>query len=359
MIETASESGQAVNEKHHYCLELFDEDGNLVGQKPLGPADFQRAIFAVNFDGFREGIFDRYAPDPDRTRIEPKFPVANGTISARTAGFRVEVLRPVGGVHALDFDLGYFSSRANALRAELMRTRHYAPDKKLVYQLAAYHDGEEPARKPSCVSLGPMAVQVPIQPGKQSDYGLSEPWDGPTASDLSVLVGRSLLQEAVDEARQTPDREVGGFVLGNLRRDSGSGKVFLVATCLVSGAGTAASTATSVTFTPDTFARAREMIALRARASEAEIIAGWYHSHPFRVCEACPIPMPTECVNKILFYSADDIHLMETTFDQPYMVGLLAAIESRLEDVLGHLPVRLFGWEGGQIRARGFDVIEA
>lgn len=346
-------------DKFHYLLELFDEDGSLVEHRPLGLADFQRAIYAVSFDGFCQGIFDHYAPDPNSTRIEPRFPAANGSVSARTAGFRVEAPRPTGGVHALEFDIGYFNARASALRAELMRSRNYPPDKKLIYQLAAYHDGEQPARKPSCLSLGPMAMHVPIVPGRPSDFGPGEPWDGPNAADLPVLIGRSLLDEAVAEARRAPERETCGFILGNLQRDPDTGKVFLVATCLVSGAGTSEATGTSVSFTPATFARAREMIALRAEAGKTEIIAGWYHSHPFRVCAACPLPMPTECVNKILFYSADDIHLMETTFDQPYMVGLLAGVEPRLEQVLGHLPVRLFGWKGGQIHERGFEVIEA
>ena len=47
---------------------------------------------------------------------------------------------------------------------------------------------------------------------------------------------------------------------------------------------------------------------------------------------------------------------METTFEQPYMVGLLAAVEPRIEEAIGHLPVKLYGWCNGEIKERGFEV---
>jgi hypothetical protein len=40
------------------------------------------------------------------------------------------------------------------------------------------------------------------------------------------------------------------------------------------------------------------------------------------------------------------------------MVGLLTAVEPKLERPLGHAPVRLYGWKNGEIVPRGFEVIE-
>jgi hypothetical protein len=91
---------------------------------------------------------------------------------------------------------------------------------------------------------------------------------------------------------------------------------------------------------------------------EGEIIVGWVHSHPFRFCAECPLPTPPECIRKVLFYSDDDEFLMELSFPRPFMVGLLTALEPRLEPVLDHLPVRLYGWRQGEITARGFHVTE-
>jgi hypothetical protein len=48
---------------------------------------------------------------------------------------------------------------------------------------------------------------------------------------------------------------------------------------------------------------------------------------------------------------------MESTFDQPYMVGLLVGVEPRLEAALGHLPVRLYGFHNGRVVERGFHVV--
>jgi hypothetical protein len=64
-------------------------------------------------------------------------------------------------------------------------------------------------------------------------------------------------------------------------------------------------------------------------------------------------------VKKVLFYSDDDVQLMESTFYQPFMVGLLVAVEPRLTAAIGHLPVRLFGWQAGEIKQRGFEVVDA
>jgi hypothetical protein len=167
-------------------------------------------------------------------------------------------------------------------------------------------------------------------------------------------VARRVLEEAVEEARRAPEREVGGFLLGHLRRDGETDGLFLEVTCHVPAEDTEA-TGTSVTFTPATWARAREVVELRG---EGEIFAGWVHSHPFRFCEQCPVPAPPECVAKVLFFSADDDFLMGLAFPRPFMVGLQTAVEPRLERALGHLPVRLYGWRDGEVVPRGFEAIE-
>lgn len=292
-----------MTEAYHFRLEICDGAGSVVEQRALGRADFLRAIYATTFDGFCRGILHRYAPDPEGARIEPTFPAESNGAFTRTTGFRVDVPVEGGARHGLTFAPNYFRTRASALLAGLMKSRDWPAEEAGTFQLGAYlEEMETPIRHPSCLSLAPMTMEVPIRPGRRADLGPAESWDGASNGCLPVLVGQSLLQEAVAEARETPGQEIGGLVLGELRRDPGDGAVFLVATCLVSGTGTTEGTATSVTFTPATFARAREIIALRARDGPPEIIAGWYHSHPFRVCADCPMPMPIECIRKILLH---------------------------------------------------------
>jgi proteasome lid subunit RPN8/RPN11 len=178
----------------------------------------------------------------------------------------------------------------------------------------------------------------------------------PNYADLPVLVDQVVLDEAVVEAREHPECEIAGFLLGRVLRDEKSQEVFVAVTGLASSSGTTEASETSVTFTPASFAGVRNIIQLRAAGESA---VGWYHSHPFKLCAECPLPTPPECIAKVLFYSQDDIHLMETTFDQPFMVGLLAAIEPRIEQAVGHLPVKLYGWHSGEIKERGFEVVRA
>lgn len=168
-----------------------------------------------------------------------------------------------------------------------------------------------------------------------------------------MVFPRQVLHEAVEEARRHPEREVGGVLLGHLRRDEDTGELFLEVTCLVPAEETQA-TGTSVTFTHATWAQAREVAQWRG---EGEIFAGWMHSHPFRFCAECPSPVQAECVAKVLFYSSEDRFLMELSFARPFMVGLLAAVEPRLEGALRHLPVKVYGWRDGLIRPRGFEVV--
>ena len=73
--------------------------------------------------------------------------------------------------------------------------------------------------------------------------------------------------------------------------DEASGEIFVEATCVASGEGTTEASQASVTFTAESFAKARRLIELRAGGgAPAEIVVGWYHSHPFRYCAECPLP---------------------------------------------------------------------
>ena len=96
--------------------------------------------------------------------------------------------------------------------------------------------------------------------------------------------------------------------------------------------------------------------ALAEQRGLGEIIVGWVHSHPFSLCDECPQQAPSECIDKILFFSRDDQFVMQQMFHQPFMIGLLTAIEPRIEAGLGRLPVRLFGWRHGRLVKRGFSV---
>src|SRR5206468_1544478 len=122
--------------------------------------------------------------------------------------------------------------------------------------------GREPPEVGPDMAVEGVAAAVPVRPGSRQALGPAEAWDRPAPGDFPVLVPRPVLEDAVAEARAAPGREVGGVLLGHLRRDGETGELFLEVTCLVPAEATE-STEVSVTFTHATWARAREVAGWR------------------------------------------------------------------------------------------------
>lgn len=337
---------------YQFRLEFWQHSGRRVLEVPLGEADFARAVEVAFFDGLRRGHFTDYELPCPGMQLEPKF--LRDDSPPHASGFAVVLPAADGSVHRKEFDAHFLHAQAQHMLVDRMLNGEVEAE-TLQYRLAAYLDDEV---KPAGGGLGMMLeaeeTRVPIQPGSRRGLGKTLSWDQPLADDLPVVIPRRVLLDALEQACGEPENEVGGFLLGHLRRDSDTAELFLEVTAHVPAEYTEA-TGTSVTFTADTWARAREVVAWRG---EGELFAGWCHSHPFRFCAECPAQPPPECVSKVLFFSTDDHFLMGLTFAQPFMVALQTAVEPRLEQALGHLPVRLYGWRDGEVVARGFEVIE-
>ena len=342
----------SIQSEYRYHVEYLAKDRRVLRDLRLQSADFAHAIRYTRFDAFRRGLVDAYQPLAAGTRVEPLFP-AGGSSSPRTNGFRVTIPLAGGQEHTCRFNISYFRSSADRVRAELLRTQEINGEAGLYYRLSAFLDEEEPPRPPNklAISLEPVADPMAVGSGCLRDYGPTEAWDAPSAADLPVLVDRGVVEEIVAEARSDAAREIAGFLLGHLKRDVQTNEAFVVVTGLASAGGTTQSSGTSVTFTPASFIQGRAIAKLR---DAGETVLGWYHSHPFMLCPDCPTPAHPTCIDKVLSYSLDDMHLMESTFDQPFMVGLLTAVEPRIEKAIGHLPVKLYGSRNGEIQARRF-----
>ncbi len=366
MIST-EESPRTGLVRYVFRIEYFAGQGEAL--LPVGPiheellaqGDFAHAIEAASLDAVRRGLDAHYDPPLGTALIEPRFSESpHGSGSPRTVGFEVVLPLQHGGLHRLAFESSYFQSRARRFGAELTRSGQLSEDIRIYYQLTACPIDLEPEPQVSLppapaarFTIEPASAAITIHDLPRGSLGPGEPWDNPRTEDLPVVISRRVVEDAVLEARSNPDREIGGILLGRLSRDPDDRELYLHVTGLVPAQATEA-TVTSVTFTSATWAQARQVIDLRR---EGEIVVGWMHSHPFRFCAECPIPAPPECIAKILFYSRDDEFLMELSFARPFMVGLLAAVEPRLEPALGHPPVRLYGWNQGEIQARGFHVL--
>lgn len=335
--------------RHRFVLEVCAPDGRRLHDAALEKGDFTRAIETTYFDAMRKGAFRDYLP-PDDARIEPVFQGAG----PQAGGFDVVLPTPEGEARKR-FSLSYFKTFVRSTGAQLVLGGKVEDEATVAFHLSAFAEEQAPKHSGGLViELEAEPASIPIRDGARRDLGVGAAWDAPSAKDFPVVFPRHVLEESVAEARRAPEREVGGVLLGHLRRDRESDELYLEVTALVPCEETEA-TELSVTFTHETWARVREVAEWRG---EGELIVGWMHSHPFKLCAECPSPVPTECQAKVLFYSTDDEFLMQLTFPRPFMVGLLVAVEPRLEQALGHLPVKLFGWKNGTIVSRGFEVID-
>jgi hypothetical protein len=337
-------------------LEFYRIDGGpRIHAEPLHEVDFDRARLTAHWEGFRAGRFPDYDPGRDCGRIAPVFANPGGG-SPRAVGFDVEIPTAEGAVHRVRFGAGHFRERARHAARELVRLGRVADGTRLHFALAACPAGAGASAPAGLLfTLERATTAIAVRPGTRPASGPDQAWDAPEPDDFPVLIHRAVIADALAEAAGDPEHEAGGFLLGHLRRDDATRRPYLEITGLVPAQATEA-TAASLTFTPESWAHVRRLIDLRGAG---EILVGWMHSHPFRFCTECPVPAPAECIAKVLFFSRDDEFVMETAFPQPFMVGLVAAVEPRLEAALGHPPVRLFGWDRGVIRARGFHVVGA
>ena len=338
-------------DSYTFELKFQTKDQRPLGRERLSPRDLDRALFATWFAGLRHGQFRDFQPVWDRSWVEPLF--TEDSAPGRARGFRVGV-ETGADPQVLEFGLDYFSSRATRRRVAMLRDKTITDDDEVFFYLDCFYEDAAPPEHGMSLSVSEACGSVPIRDGCFHDFSEATAWDQPDSADPTVVIPKSVIDEAVEETRAAPDREIGGLLLGHIHRDRARQDVFVEVTACVSAAGTTDATATSVTFTPESFRKARDLIRLRDRG---EIILGWQHSHPMRFCQECPLPTPVECLRKILFFSMDDVQLMETTFPQPFQLGLLTAVEPRLDAALGHAPVRLFGWRHAEIQARGFQVI--
>ena len=342
----------SVSEQTRFLFELDykTDDRVSLGREPLPQREFDRAVFATYFEALQQGRIDEYCPQLDHSLIEPL--LVTGAEPGRTHGFRVSFELP-SGTHEADYGLGYFAARAGRRQAALVREKTLSPEASVTYQLDTYCDDLDESSGRIPFTLGEASISVPIRDGRLAELGDVTAWDESEATDPPVVIARPLIDEMLEATRAAPEQEIGGILLGHVRREPSTAELFLQVTEWVSCAGTTDATALSVTFTPESFRRARDLIRLR---DQGEIIIGWQHSHPMRLCAECPLPIAQQCISKVLFYSQDDVQLMETTFPQPFQLGLLTAVEPRLDAALGHPPVRLFGWRHAEIQPRGFLV---
>ena len=141
------------------------------------------------------------------------------------------------------------------------------------------------------------------------------------------------------------------MLLGHLLVDEQKPEVAVLVTAQIPAAHTEAK-CESLVFTAETWAAVASARALRKR--KAEILCGWWHSHPSKYwcVKECPEERRRQCpLRQQSFLSAHDITLHETVFPKPFNLALLI---TNAEAGIQHA---LYGWQRGQVGRRGFSLL--
>lgn len=339
---------------HQYAIDVLSEDGRVLEHALIHP-DWGAALDWTHFDGLRAGTL----PAVTRTGPGSVEPVWDGRAGAPyVSGFRVTVR--AGEQHVVrEIPKTYLARTAHEISAELAERHHLEPGTVLRWIPSAVPvDETTPPDASSGVDVEEVAQPLPITPSSLVDFVTDSTLHD--AGDLArspvpVFVPASVLEQVTALTRRAGEVETGGVLIGKLHRDlvqpdAGIGDLFVEITAQVPAVHTVA-TATTLTFTAETWAAVRDALAHRGHPDE--LLAGWWHSHQdLCLLRGCPLERRRSCAGSRPFFSAEDVHLHTTCFPGGHQVGLLVSEST----VTGRLTPSLFGWSEGIVVAREFYV---
>lgn len=280
-------------------------------------------------------------------------PVTHPTAgSPYCGGFRVTLMADGAEPFACDFEFTYFRAAAEAGSTSLVEKGVLQKGDKFQYRVAAYPQPTALAPKPR-FAVQEVEAPLPLREGRLAEFtGQSVPVGELLEEDMPVYFAQEVIEQANTLTERAREKETGGILIGHLHRDAAIPDIGAVITAQVP-VKFAQAKSTELTFTPKTWASARDTIALRGRG---EIMLGWWHSHPARywaetTCAKCPPERRAVCPVSRNFFSSDDIHLHETIFPKAFNVALVVT------NTEGGLQQALFGWNSnGLVRQRGFFI---
>ena len=191
----------------------------------------------------------------------------------------------------------------------------------------------------------PLPPRIPLRDGSLTECAGNETLCDTSDAELPVFVPRTVLDQATEQTEREPGRETGGILIGHLRRDRESSRLFVEVTAQIPARYTEA-TSSKLTFTAGTWSDVQGALTLRA---QDEIMVGWWHSHPVREwCKDCAPEKRAQCALAQGFLSEDDRLLHRTVFPRAYSVALV------VNDLESGPTFSLFAWSRGIIAAREF-----
>ena len=331
---------------YRFTIELFCEDGSLVGQAPVSP-DWEPAIEWTHFNGVRRGRLPEMLNANPATNIEPIWDQHLG--EPYVDHFRVVISANDGGVVCGEIPKVYLRDLAREASLTWVEQGRLRAHESFQYRVCAYSslNGGEVEQ------MGGFSVEEVSQPLQMKDSSLIQFVSESQLSgnecvneeDVPVFIPQRVLAEAVAATMEAGELETGGVLVGLLHRDRRVPEIFIEVTAQIP-ASHAEAQQTKLTFTAETWTAVHDAINLRR---QNEIMLGWWHSHP-DFCKKCPAERQAVCAYQRPFFSREDCTLHRTVFGRAFNIGLL------LSHRANELTNNLFGWREGMVQARGFHV---
>ncbi len=325
-------------------LAFFREDGSAIGRFPAGPVDWTPATEVARWLGIQAGVLGLYGEAVCTAEVRPVFNEDTG--GPHVNAFEV-IASDGNGQYAHQVPIAYLTSQAQAAAAERVGEGLLQAGETFRYGVGAYFTGggEQPKDGAGGLQVAEVKDQALVaRPARLSDLRARATAAGPdTAGLLPVCIEEAVLASLETTLARDLENEAGSFLLGHICRDPDGQGLFAYIQAQVPAEQGRASPA-RFTFTPDTFAHALHIIALRG---DQECLLGWAHSH---------LPLG-DGGGAFRGLSQQDLCLHRLCFPRAFQVALLL---SRSAEGKNGRVFSLFGsTRDGQIAERGFERLTA
>lgn len=345
-----------VQNDYRYTICHFRSDGTTLGESAVD-VDWEPAAESCRFLGIRQGKLSPAAV-ATHTAIEPRWHPTAGQPCVHS--LQVMVTQDDGRQVCCEVPTSYFAPMARAMSAELVEKGMLRDGEFFRYLVGAYPNGQDKRGNAPTASFGieEVSPSLPLTQSCLADFARRSVRFGQAdyQGDIPVFVPQEILDETAALSRKAGALETGGILIGHVHQDSALPEIFLEVTAQVPARHSRCELM-RLTFTADTWSAVSASIKLRKKG---EIMLGWWHSHSYLKQEMADPPengntdKPVKAVNhgEAAFLSAEDLCLHRTCFPRAYSIALVVA-EGRCTG----LTWALFGWNGGMIGPRSFQVL--
>lgn len=348
-------------------LDIVDDlppKGRLYARVPVCKSDFQLARDETWWAGVRQGELE-----PDLGRYQMQVLPGERTNGGLLNGYAIELASPAGTFQRR-FNIRSLSNVAQRAVLELLKDQSVELGDNYNYYLTTLPaDTTQTIESDGNSRFRVQHASLSIETAKLADFTAhSEPYNGvselPDETDdppMPIFVNREAWRESREQAFRGGENESAALFSGRLFRDTESSEVFLcLEACLE--AAHAVEDKISVTFTGETWSRARQLLELRRRRLNRpnEIVVASVHRHPFlpaadangrRKCDVCSVAK--YCSRSTAVPSADDFEWHRSVFaGQPWGTLLIWGYNAREEE-----DFRCYGLRNASFAERSIRIL--